>query len=90
MINIKRTLFVSIIVAATSLMPSASVAAPDQGEMMYERYYYSDANHSEEVGYERDTCTANGVGTSATQGISTPYFYQNPIAICFEGQLYPY
>lgn len=90
MIHTNRALFGAIVAACAVLTPAASVVAQEDGDLMYERYYYDDAAHTTQVGYERDRCTRYGVGGGPTQGIETPYFDSNPIAICRNGQLYPY
>lgn len=88
--NIKRALFCSVIVVGAALMPTVSASAQEGDDVMYERYYYSDATHAGQVGYERDTCNYFGIGGGQTQGRETPYFDSYPIAICRNGQLYPY
>lgn len=67
-----------------------AMAQYTESETMYERYYYSDAAHTEQVGYEADRCTRYGVGGGPTQGIETQYYDSYPFAYCVNGQLYPY
>lgn len=79
-----------MMLAATMTLPSAAPAtAQEDGDIMYERYYYDDSARTIQVGYERDTCTRYGIGGSATQGRYGPYMDQYPLAICRNGQLYP-
>lgn len=75
---------------ATAAVPIAPAIAQEEGDLMYERYYYDDAEMTVQVGYERDTCTRYGVGGGRTEGRYGPYVYSNPIARCVNGQLQPY
>lgn len=75
---------------ATAAVPIAPAIAQEEGDLMYERYYYDDADMTIQVGYERDTCTRYGVGGGRTEGRYGPYVYSNPIARCVNGQLQPY
>jgi len=87
----KRALICSAIFLGGALSTGPAIAQEyNESDLMYERYYYSDASWTEEVGYERDRCTRYGVGGGPTQGIETPYYYSSPIAYCVNGQLYPY
>lgn len=75
---------------ATAAVPIAPAIAQEEGDLMYERYYYDDSEMTVQVGYERDTCTRYGVGGGRTEGRYGPYVYSNPIARCVNGQLQPY
>ncbi|KQM88480.1 hypothetical protein ASE67_01610 [Sphingomonas sp. Leaf23] len=75
---------------ATAAVPIAPAIAQEEGDLMYERYYYDDADMTIQVGYERDTCNRYGVGGGRTEGRYGPYVYANPIARCVNGQLQPY
>ncbi len=75
---------------ATAAVPIAPAIAQEEGDLMYERYYYDDADMTIQVGYERDTCTRYGVGGGRTEGRYGPYVYSNPIARCVNGYLQPY
>ncbi len=88
-VNLARVLVVSAVMIAGSAGMALPAQAQD-GELMYERYYYSDAAHSQQVGYERDTCHLSGVGGGPTQGIETPYFDSFPFAVCDHGNVLPY
>lgn len=69
---------------------SAANAQLEEGTVLYERYYYSDATFSVQVGFERDRCTYYGAGGGPTQGYITPYVEEMPFARCVNGQLAPY
>jgi hypothetical protein len=89
---IKYTILGSIAavgMAAATVTPAIAQEFPDS-EIMYHRTYYSDASHTNEVGYENDTCHYYGVGGGQTHGIETAYYDSEPIAYCHNGQLYPY
>jgi hypothetical protein len=73
-----------------SLAAAPAIAQYTQSQIMYERYYYSDASHTEQVGYEADRCTRYGVGGSPTDGIETAYYDSFPYAYCVDGEIYPY
>ncbi|WP_294328742.1 MULTISPECIES: hypothetical protein [Alphaproteobacteria] len=75
---------------ATAAVPIAPAIAQEEGDLMYERYYYDDPEMTIQVGYERDSCTRYGVGGGRTEGRYGPYVYSNPIARCVNGQLQPY
>ncbi len=78
------------LVLATAAVPIAPAIAQEDGDVMYERYYYDDPDMTIQVGYERDTCTRYGVGGGRTEGRYGPYVYSNPIAVCSNGRLQPY
>jgi hypothetical protein len=75
---------------ASAAVPVVPAIAQEDGDLMYERYYYDDPEMTMQVGYERDTCTRYGVGGGRTDGRYGPYVYSNPIARCVNGQLAPY
>ncbi len=79
-----------ILALSTAAVPIAPAIAQEEGDLMYERYYYDDPEMTIQVGYERDSCTRYGVGGGRTEGRYGPYVYSNPIARCVNGQLQPY
>lgn len=80
----------AILALTTAAVPIAPAIAQEEGDLMYERYYYDDPEMTIQVGYERDSCTRYGVGGGRTEGRYGPYVYSNPIARCVNGQLQPY
>lgn len=75
---------------ATAAVPIAPAIAQEEGDYMYERYYYDDPEMTIQVGYDRDTCTRYGIGGTRTEGRYGPYVQTNVIARCVNGQLQPY
>jgi hypothetical protein len=90
MLKMKAKLAALFLVAASAAVPTVPAIAQEEGDLMYERYYYDDAAMTVQVGYERDTCTRYGIGGGRTEGRYGPYVYANPIARCVNGRLAPY
>jgi len=88
-VNLARVLVVSAVMVSSSLGGLAPAQA-QSGEPLYERIYYDDANHTTQVGYERDTCNYYGVGGGQTIGIETPYYDSIVFAYCDNGVLVAY
>lgn len=89
--NAYRVLTLFVVASFGAINPLAAAGAQwEEGEILYERYYYSDASYSQQVGYERDRCTYYGKGGGPTQGYITPYVEEVPFARCVNGQLAPY
>jgi len=84
-----KSIALALVATVAAVSPTAAMSPVQQGELMYERYYYDDEARTIQVGYERDTCNYYGVGGSRTEGRYGPYMDQYPIAYCDRGQLYP-
>lgn len=88
-ISMKRALLSATVALAASLtMAGPAGAQYHQGsQAMYNYNYYTDATHTEWVGYASDVCTVYGVYRNLTQGYETNYAETDLTAYCVNGQL---
>lgn len=86
-LSIKRPMISATVALAAALTMSGPAGAQyHQGsQAMYNTLYYSDATHTEEVGYGQDVCTRYGVYESL-QGYRTIHAQMEPTAYCVDGQ----
>lgn len=74
------------LVAAFGLMSTASAAKVQDGEVIYLVHMYTDANHTEEVGYLTGQCSwqpAMGYYVQYTlHGTYTYFTYDEPVGYC--------
>lgn len=74
------------LVAGLGLMSTASAAKVQNGEVIYLVHMYTDANHTEEVGYLTGVCAwhpAIGYYVQYTQhGTYTYFTYDEPVGYC--------
>jgi hypothetical protein len=86
-----KTLPIALATAA-AITPMAPVSAQEAGWVpVYDHYYYNDSSYSGEVGHNRDTCNAYGVGQTAVEGSWTSYVRNEIYAYCDPyGEIHPY
>ncbi len=83
----------TLMIAAMTLFAFTSpVGAQESGWVpVYDHYYYSDASYTNQVGHNRDTCNAYGVGQTAVEGTWTSYVQNEIYAYCDPyGEIHPF
>jgi len=84
--RIGRALAYVGLAASASLMTVSPAKAYGDPQLFYRYYYYSDASHTTQVGYASQKCTFFGIQWDGpTQGQSTNYYDEEPIAYCGDG-----
>ena len=83
---IGRRLSAAIIAGAAVLAATPAGARPGANGPLYDYYYYDDAAHTTQVGYEGGVCYSFGPGVGPMQGHGSAYYEVVLVGECRNGQ----